>query len=158
MAEKITRYPSNEEKLVKAVNIALDGGSVPGIFKIVGGPIRPLALILEITEAVSAHACAINLALDALVSAMDIDLTTNTGDLNGTTLGSFWGVTGNIGADLVEYVAGTALPLGLDPDFPLIIPPGEIDMVLANSTPTSGIGTWYMRYMPLADGALVIGS
>lgn len=146
------------ERVVRAVDVALDGGSVADIFTISGGPIQLLALILEITEAVSVHACAMKLALDAVVAAMDIDITGATGDINGTTLGSFWSVTGDIAVDLLEHVAGTAIPLGLDPDFPLIVPPGGIDQVLANSDPTSGIGTWYMRYKPLSEDAMVVGS
>jgi hypothetical protein len=157
MAEKITRYPSQAEQVVKAANVALDGGSVPGIFKIVGGPVLPLALIMEITEAVSAHACAINLALDIDLGS-DIDLTGNTGDINATAIGDIWDLTGDITADFAKKATGTTLPLGLDPDFPLIIPPGEIDLILANANPTSGIADFYMRYKPLANDAIVIGS
>jgi hypothetical protein len=155
--ELIPASPVAQERVVKASDIALDGGTVPGVFTISGGPILPLALIMIITEAVSAHPCAINLALDIDLGS-DINLTTAGEDINATQIGDIWEFTGNIAGVFAKRITGTALPKGLDPDFPLILPPGEIDLVLANSDPTSGIADFYMRYKPIAAGAFVIGS
>lgn len=154
--ERIPASPLVQENVAKAVDVALDGGSVVNIFTITGGPVQVLALIAEITEAVSAHACNTKLVADPTAGA-DTDMCAVL-DITGVQIGTFLTIDGTIANAMVKAVPGTALPLGVGMDIPLIIPVGTIDLNLANSNPTSGIATFYLRYKPLAEGARVQGS
>lgn len=144
------------ENVVKASGVALDGGSVADIFTITGGPILPLALIMEITEAVSAHNCNAKLIADP-VAGIDTDMCAVV-DIISAAIGDFFYIDGAIANAWIKAAPGTALPLGIGMDIPLILPVGTVDLDLANNTPTSGIATFYMRYKPLAEGARVQGS
>jgi hypothetical protein len=153
---KITDTDPFKAKCVAAVDVALDGGSVADIFTISGGPVAITALIAVCTEAVSNHACAAKLVCDP-TAGIDTDMCA-TVDIDQLAIGSFLTIDGTIANAMVIAVPGTALPLGIGMDIPLIVPVGTIDLNLANSTPTSGIATFYLRYQPLAVGAIVLGS
>lgn len=141
-----------ENVAVTAAKI-VTGGTVANIFTISGGPILLLALCGEITTAVSADACNMKLVMDPTAGA-DTDMCAVL-DLNGLTKNSWIYLDGTIANAAVNAVPGTALPLGIGMDIPLILPPGTIDMNLANSDPTTGAITWYMRYKPLTTGVIV---
>lgn len=143
-------------KTAKYASVALDGGSVANIFRIYNGPVRLLAFVGECTEAVSAHACNMKFVMDPTTGA-DTDMCLVV-DINAMALGSFFYLDGTIGNACVIAVPGTALPLGIGMDIPLILPVGTIDLNLANSNPTSGIADIWMQYIPLVDGAYVVGS
>ena len=152
------KYETIEDMMEKAVSAGaqlLTGGSVANIFTITGGPIEVISLVGEITAAVSAHACAMKLIMDPTAGA-DTDMCV-TVDINAFVINSWISLDGTIGNAAVQAIPGTALPLGIGMDIPLILPPGTIDMNLANSTPTTGAITWYLRYKPLAPGITVIG-
>ena len=129
------------------------GGTVANIFTITGGPILVTALVGEITTAVSANACNMKLVMDPTNGA-DTDMCAVL-DLNALTQYSWIYLDGTIANAAVNAVPGTALPLGIGMDIPLVLPPGTIDMNLANSDPTTGAITWYMRYKPLKTGVVV---
>jgi hypothetical protein len=139
-----------------AVDVALDGGSVADIFTVAGGPVMLVALIGECTEAVSANACAAKLVMDPTTGA-DTDMC-GTADINAMGIGSFFTIDGTKANPAVIAVPGTALPLGIGTDIPMILPIGTVDLNLANSDPTSGIATFYLAYLPLTPGATVSGS
>lgn len=153
---KIPASPIVQERVVQATNIALDGGSITDLFTIAGGPILLLSLIAEITEAVSAHACDAKLVADPS-AGIDTDMCAVV-DIVSAAIGDFFYIDGTIANAMMKAAPGTALPLGIGMDIPLIIPAGTIDLNLANSTPTSGIATFFLRYKPLASGVLVQGS
>lgn len=133
----------------------LTGGSIANIFTITGGPIQVVSLIGEITTAVSANACAMKLIMDPTAGA-DTDMCA-TVDINGFVINSWIYLDGTIANAAVQAIPGTALPLGIGMDIPLILPPGTVDMNLANSDPSTGAITWYLRYKPLKVGVTVIG-
>lgn len=138
---------------VEASSQVLTGGSIADIFTITGGPILIEALIGEFDEAVSADPCDLKLVMDPSVG-VDTDMCLVI-DINGLAQYSYLYLDGVIGNAIVNAVPGTALPLGFAT--PLIVPRGTIDMNLANSDPTTGAITWYMRYRPLASGVVVTG-
>jgi hypothetical protein len=152
----VRRGVSNAESVAQATDLALDGGSVANVFTISGGPILLLALIAEITEAVSANACNAKWVADPTAGA-DTDMCA-VFDIASAAVGTYLTIDGTIANAMVAAVPATALPLGIGMDIPLIIPVGTIDLNLANSDPTSGIATAYMRYMPIGEGAKVVGS
>lgn len=143
------------EKAVSAGPQIVTGGSVANIFTITGGPIEVVALAGEITTAVSANACNLKMIMDPTAGA-DTDMCAVL-DINGFVVNSWIHLDGTIANAAVQGVPGTALPLGVGMDVPLILPPGTIDMNLANSDPTTGAITWYMRYKPLKTGVTVVG-
>jgi hypothetical protein len=153
---KIEHVDEFREQVAVATSVALDGGTVADIFTISGGPVLVLALIGECTEAVSANACNAKLVADPTTGA-DTDMCAVL-DIQSLGLGSFLTIDGTIANAMVKAVPGTALPLGIGMDIPLILPVGTVDLNLANSNPTSGIATFYLRYKPLKAGALVTGS
>ena len=152
----IPASPILQRGSVQATVVALDGGSVADIFTITGGPVAVLALIGEVTEAVSAHACNAKLVADP-TTGIDTDMCTVL-DIQSLAIGDFLYIDGTIGNALAKAVPGTALPLGIGMDIPLILPVGTVDLNLANSNPTSGIATFTMLYQPLVNGARVQGS
>lgn len=152
------KYEAIEDMMGKAISTGaqiVTGGSVANIFTITGGPIEVVALVGEVTAAVSAHACAMKLIMDPTAGA-DTDMCA-TIDINGFVINSWIFLDGTIASAAVQAIPGTTLPLGIGMDIPLILPPGTIDMNLANNNPTTGAITWYLRYKPLVTGITVIG-
>lgn len=130
-------------------------GTVANIFTISGGPILVEALVGEFTAAVSNHACNMQLTMDP-TSGADTAMCANV-DIANTAINSWVYLDGTVANAAVIAVPATALPLGIGMDIPLVLPPGTIDMTLANSTPTTGSITWYLRYKPLKKGVVVTG-
>jgi len=145
-----------QPKSATASQVALDGGTVADIFTISGGPVRVLSFIGITTEAVSANACDMKFVMDPTTGA-DTDMCLVV-DINAMAIGSIFYIDGTIGNAAVIAVPGTALPLGIGMDIPLILPVGTVDLNLANSNPTSGIADIYMQYQPLIPNAYVAGS
>jgi len=143
------------EKAVSTGAQITTGGSVANIFTITGGPIEVTALIGEVTTAVSANACAMKLIMDPTAGA-DTDMCAAI-DINGFAINGWIYFDGTIANAAVLAIPGTALPLGIGMDVPLILLPGTVDMNLANSNTTTGAITWYMRYKPLKTGITVTG-
>jgi len=143
-------------RTVKKSSVTLHNGTVEDIFTINSGPVELVGLVLHITEAVSAHACAIGFELDPTVGASNTPLDNKTADLNGVLVGTCFGVAGASGTALASYVNGTAVPLMANPH--QVLMPGGIDYVPANPTPTSGVGDVYLTYRPLAVDATVTAS
>jgi hypothetical protein len=140
---------------VSIPDIPLDGGTVANVFTVSGGPVYLLALLLEITEAVSANACNAKWVADP-TTGVDTDMCLVV-DIQSAAIGTFYKISGNIASALTAAVPGTALPLGINLSTPLIIPIGTIDLNLANSNPTSGIATAHLQYAPVVPGASVQG-
>lgn len=132
---------------------AATGGTVADIFTITGGPIEVLALCGEVTTAISNNACNMKLVADPTNGA-DTDMCAVL-DIADFAQYSWIYIDGTIANAAVQAVPGTALPLGIGMDIPLILPPGTVDMNLANSNPTTGAITWYLRYKPLNTGITV---
>lgn len=143
------------EKGVAAGAQIVTGGSVANIFTIVGGPIEVIALVGEVTTAVSNDPCDMKLIMDPTAGA-DTDMCLVL-DIDNFVINTWIHLDGTIGNAAVESVPATALPLGVGMDIPLILPPGTIDMNLANSDPTTGAITWYIRFKPLKAGVTVVG-
>lgn len=143
------------EKAVSAGAQIVTGGSVANIFTITGGPIEVVSLVGEVTTAVSNNPCNMKLIMDPTAGA-DTDMCLVL-DIDSFVINTWIHLDGTIGNAAVENVPGAALPLGVGMDIPLILPPGTIDMNLANSNPSTGAITWYMRYKPLKTGITVVG-
>lgn len=144
-----------QEYAVKTGPVALYGGTVADIFTIKGGPIAITALIAEAYSAVSANACTVQFVADPTTGADTLMCTTV--DVNAMAAGSYIYIDGTIGNAGVIAVPGTALPLGIGMDIPLLAPAGTIDFSMANSNPTSGGAYFYMKYTPLVPGVTVEG-
>lgn len=143
------------EKAVITSVQELTGGSVANIFTITGGPIELIALVGEIVEAVSADPCNLKLVMDPTDGA-DTDMCAVV-DIDGFVVHSWVYLDGTIANPAVQAIPGTALPLGIGMDIPLVLPPGTIDMNLSNSDPSTGQIVWYLRYKPLKTGVTVVG-
>ena len=145
-----------EERCLKVPDIALDGNNDADVLIISGGPVQIIEMALEITEAVSAHNCAMGWISDPTA---DGPSGTNTTDIATSGVDIISAKVGDIFyAELdattpVKSVPGGALPVGTG--LTMIVPVGGVDFTFANATPTSGIGTLFIRYKPLAPGARV---
>ena len=142
-----------EPKTVFTGSVAMTGGNVADIFTIAGGPVLVEALFAEVTAAISDDASNCKLTMDPTNGA-DTDLCTVL-DVADTAQYSFLTVDGTIGSAMVNAVPGTAVPLGVGMDIPMILPIGTIDLGLSTSAPSTGTTVWYMRYRPLKAGASV---
>jgi 3-phosphoglycerate kinase len=155
--ERIDGVKNNSIDVMENVAVTsakiVTGGTVANIFTITGGPILVTALCGEVTTAISNNACDMKLIMDPTAGA-DTDMCVAL-DVADFAVNSWIYLDGTIGNAAVNAVPGTALPLGIGMDIPLILVPGTIDMNLANSNPTTGAITWYMRYKPLKTGVVV---
>jgi hypothetical protein len=149
-------YDSGRVRLVETAGIAVTGGTVSNIFTVVNGIVAILCLLGEVVTAVSANACNMKLVADP-VSGIDTDMCTVV-DIQSAAIGDIFYIDGTVGNAMVKAVPGTALPLAIGMDVPLCLPAGTVDLNLANSDPTTGVITWYMRYAAVQAGAYVIGA
>lgn len=141
-----------EERCIKVPGIALDGNNVADVVTISGGPVEMSVMALEITEAVSAHACAMGWVSDPTSGTGPTDIATSTVDIASAAIGDIFYAEFDATTPVKSEPAG-ALPLGSGAT--MIVPVGGIDFTFANANPTSGIGTLYIRYKPLAPGARI---
>lgn len=142
------------EKSVETGAQVVTGGTVADIFTITGGPIEVLSLIGEFTTAVtSGGASTMQLKMDPTAGGDTVMCTAV--DLQSEIVNTWAYITGAIGDAVVYAEPATALPLGCTT--PLVLPPGTIDMIMSNSTPSAGAITWYLRYKPLKTGITVVG-
>jgi hypothetical protein len=139
-------------RTVKKSALALDGGSVADVFAVAGGPVELIGLVMHLTEAVSAHACACHWESDPTIGAANTDLCA-TVDINAFAIGDHIYIDGTSGNAAVHAANGTAV--GQMCDKSMIVFPGGIDFDAANNTPTSGIADAYLTYRPLAVDAVV---
>lgn len=157
MAEVLREIFDLGERVVSNTAVALTGGTVADVFTVAGGPIEIINLWVDITTAVSANACVINFQSDPTVGASNTDISEGTAgaDLTGLALGSVVHLNGD-SQDVMKIAAnGTDLPVKENQNGGIFCPIGGIDMILANSDPTTGIATLWMRYKPLARGVTV---
>lgn len=131
--------------------LAMDGGTIADTFTVTG-PVLLDGLIMHITEAVSAHACAISWKNNVTVGAEDTPLC-GTVDINAFAIADDIFITGDGGTAAQKADAATICPLLCDT--PVVLFAGTIIYDAANSTPTSGIADVYMIYRPLAAGAKI---
>ena len=145
-----------EEMSIKVPGIALDGNNVADVVTVSGGPVEMSVMALEITEVVSAHNCLMGWISDPTA---DGPAGTNTTDIATSGVDIVSAAVGDIfyaefdATTPVKSVPGGALPLGSGAT--MIVPVGGVDFTFTNATPTSGIGTLYIRYKPLAPGARI---
>jgi len=131
--------------------MALDGNNIEDVFTVTG-PVELYGLVMQLTEAVSAHACAVHWELDPTIGASSTPIC-GTVDINGFAIGDCVYVTGAGASAQVKADVATAPPLACA--VPAVLFAGGIDFVAANDTPTSGIANVYLMYRALVDGATV---
>ncbi|MFH1570542.1 MAG: hypothetical protein ABIL09_21310 [Gemmatimonadota bacterium] len=139
-------------RTVKKSDLSLHQGTVADIFTVANGPVEVLALVLQITEAVSAHNMTAGFESDPTVGASNTPLCAVV-DLISAAIGDAFATVGAGGSAMVKYANGTAPALANVA--PAVVFPGGIDYVPANDTPTSGIGDVYLTYRPLSATAVV---
>jgi hypothetical protein len=137
---------------VAVTTVALDGGTVEDVFTIAGGPIELLGLWIHVTEAVSANACETQWQLDPTIGALNTDLC-DVLDIASAALGDVFFITGVSATAMQIGANGTAIAYScLARDF---LPPGGLDLVMANSNPTTGAATVYLAYRRMTLTAVV---
>lgn len=129
------------------------------IFTVAGGPVEILSLVGTFTTACSATAQNYTLLANPTNGA-DTPLCTAV-DINAAAQYSWSYITGAVGSAMVIAVPGTALPLGIDKDTPVVVPVGVIQMSVDDDNGLSlstGDITWYIRVRPLSTGVTITGS
>jgi hypothetical protein len=137
---------------VAVAAVALDGGTVADVFTVAGGPIELLGRWMHVTEAVSANACETKWQLDPTIGASSTDMC-GVLDIASAALGDVFYILGPSASAMQIGANGTAIALSLTAR--AFIPPGGIDLVLANSNPTTGAATVYMAYRRMTLTATV---
>lgn len=140
------------ERCIKVPDIALDGNNVADVVTISGGPVQIIEMALEITEAVSAHACAMGWVSDPTAGTGPTDIAVSGVDIISAAIGDIFYAEFDATTPVKSEPAGS-LPVGTG--LTMIVPVGGVDFTFANSNPTSGIGTLFIRYKPLAPGARI---
>ena len=158
IAEVLREIYDLGERVVSKTGVSLTGGSIVDVFTIAGGPIEIINIWVDITTAVSADACIINFKSDPTVGASLTDLCEGTAgaDLTGLLVGSLVFLDGGSQDKMLLAVNGANLPSKNNDNGGIFCPVGGIDMILANSDPSTGAATLWMRYKPLARGVTVV--
>ena len=148
----VTTLDNWDVRTVKKADLALDGGTVADVFAVANAPVELLGLLIHLTEAVSADACAMNIQSDPTSGAANTDMCDSV-DINAAAIGDVIWMEGTPGTILANAANGTGVPQMCD--HPQVVLPGGIDFIFANSTPSSGIADVYLVYRPLAANAIV---
>ena len=139
-------------RTIKASDVALDGGTVVDVFTVSGDAVEVVGLLLHLTEAVSADACNASWESDPTVGAGQAPMCAVV-DIVSAAIGDHFYIPGLASAAMVKAANGTIV--GNRCKEPQIVFPGGIDLVLANSAPSSGIADAYLIYRPLTDTSAV---
>lgn len=128
------------------------------MFTVSGGRVIITSLIGEVTTAVQAQACNLNVTIDPEGAGAAADLVAAT-EINGDAAGTFYTVSG-VQADLLgsQTAGGTQVPthalarVGAGASG-FVVPAGSI--LLKTSATNTGATKWVMTYIPLDEGASV---
>lgn len=145
-------------KTVKKASLALDGGSVAGIFVITGGPIEVLGLNMVIKTACSANACTAYFASDpTLADYADTPLCAAV-ELNAAAIGNCFSIIDcDSAVAMVKNADGTNVGRMIEIGSQFVME-GEIDFTAANADLSTGIGDVYLTYRPLSSASVVTSS
>lgn len=148
---------ANEEKSVVVTGVDLASGDVADVLTVAGGPVIITMLAVKVTTAVSANAALIHFESDPTVGASNTPISASScaPDIASAAVGDWFAVTGDSAAVAVKYANGTALPDSATNALGIVVDAGGIDLKLSTANPTTGAGTLYCRYKPLAPGAYV---
>lgn len=141
-------FDNGGERTIVAKGVSLVDGTVTSVFTITSGPIEILSFVAEFITAASANSVTFTPTANPTRGA-DTHMAFAI-DLNALTVNSFLTIDGTIANAVVNAIPGTALPLGIGMDIPLVIPEGVIDFTLSSANLTTGDVDVYMRYKPLA--------
>lgn len=142
-------------RTVKKTGLAIDGGTVPDVFTIAGGPIEILGLNMLVTTAVSAHNCACYWLSDPTMANYADTPLCAAADIISATIGTVFSILDADSATaMVANVDGTNVGRMIEIGSQFVMA-GGIDFVAADATPTSGIADVYLTYRPLAAGVTV---
>lgn len=156
-AEVLREIYDISEKSTINTAVALTGGSIVDVFTVAGGPILVLGLWVQITTAVSADACVISFQSDPTAGASNTDMAEATAgaDLNAAAIGTIFALNGDSQDIMRLCVVGTDLPVKENQNGGMFVPIGGIDMILANSDPSTGIADITIMYKPCGRGVTV---
>jgi len=143
-----------QTRCVRAAAVSLTGGSGPvaDVFTIANGPIMLLGIFAHVDTVVDA-ACTAKWQHDPSGAGSATDICTAL-DANTDAAGDVFYVSGASGDPLARAATGTVNALGCDENGQFLMP-GGIDLVLANSDPTTGEWDVYMWYKPLLAAVTV---
>ena len=149
----------NQRNIIHKAGIPLDGGTVTNVFIVQDHPVIFTGCFMRITEVVSAHACTMIWRNDPDSGAVNMDFGAAV-DINAAALGDmFWSeldgsAINKVGAasELSNFSSihdNTAIAFS---GRGLFVHEGVINIVMANSTPTSGIAEMWIEYEMILDG------
>ncbi len=151
----IGQYSEVGEGVISKAAIALDGGNIASLFTVVGGPVILIAMCMELTEVLDA-ACTMAWEANPTVAGSNVPIGAASPDLSAFAVGDFiWSELDGTALIPVDVNGGAALAQGGFSGKTWIVPVGGIDLIMSNSNPTTGIGTMYIRYRPMAVGAYI---
>lgn len=142
---------------VEKAAFTLPATTSTAMFTVSGGRVIITSLVGEVTTAVQAQACNLNVTIDPDGAGAAADLVAAT-EINGDAVGTFYTVSG-VQADLLgsQTTGGTQVPthalarVGVGGGF--MVPEGSI--LLKTSATNTGATSWTLTYIPLDNGASV---
>lgn len=147
--EALGTIGTGAERCVKRDAATLPATTSGTIFTIATGPVEITGIMGYVTVGLSQTTCNLKIKIDPTTGA-ETDICTNldvTGDVAGTTYSV---ITSVGGAALQEATLGVDEGMG---GFSILAPVGIIELETSGS-PTGSV-EWYVRYKPLAPGAVI---
>lgn len=125
------------------------------LFTVSGGPVKILEIVAYVSTVIEGKSCLINYNIDPTTPATDTAFATDGTalEINGDAAGTLYTWGGVIATDLTATTNGVAL--GNAAFSGLIVPIGSIELAAVVATSATGAITVYVRYIPLAIGAVV---
>lgn len=156
---------SPSQTRVSLIGIKVDKGAFTlpattstAMFTVAGGRVLITSLIGEVTTAVQAQACNLNVTIDPTGAGAAADLAAAT-EINGDAVGTFYTVNGVV-LDLLgsQTDGGTQVPTHATARVgrPFLVPAGSI--FLKTSATNTGATAWSLTYIPYDDGASVVAA
>jgi hypothetical protein len=143
-------------RVASKAGLLLTGGRLESVFKVEGGPVLVVGMMMEVTEACEDVGCNITFESGPLLG-----LDTVIGDsvsIQAAAIGDwFWSECD--GTAIVKAATGTALVVngvmrGSASGLGILVPEGVIDVGLS-ATLATGKGTIYVQYMPVLRDSVV---
>ena len=135
-------------ELVSKGTATLPQTTAGNLFSVVGGRVRILQIMGEVTTVIQTQANATKLSHDPDVGAA-VDICTGL-DISADAVGTNYGITGAVASAMLgashAYLVGQAAPL--------ILPAGVITITCAASN--TGSVKWDVLYVPIDEGARVV--
>ena len=142
-------------------DIPLNNGRVRDVFKVEGGPVVIVGILMRITEGHDVAANNMAFVSDPDDGGIMTDIASNY-DITGAAIGDWYWAECD-GSAIIPAVSGTTLPVaavdrGSAVGSGIVVPEGGIDVLFSGVGSAGGKGEMFVKYIPMMHNAAVVPS